>query len=204
MRRTPNTRIALAAGVCVLAAVAAACGGGSSSSSGGSSAGSAPVPQVTVSDLTADFSAMKSLQGLAAQGKGKVGVLLPDTTSSTRYVQYDAPYLKQAFEAAGLSSSDFKVDNAQGKATTMQYAGRSRHHRRRHPCCCRPARPRLRRRDREERRVEGRQGDRLRPAHTGGPADRYYVSFNNVQVGKLIGQGVVDCITTGTSTSRTS
>ena len=30
---------------------------------------------------------------------------------------------------------------------------------------------------------------------TGGPADRYYVSFNNVKVGKLIGQGEVDCIT---------
>ena len=29
---------------------------------------------------------------------------------------------------------------------------------------------------------------------SGGPADRYYVSFNNVQVGKLIGQGEVDCI----------
>ena len=28
----------------------------------------------------------------------------------------------------------------------------------------------------------------------GGPADRYYVSFNNVQVGKLIGQGEVSCI----------
>jgi D-xylose transport system substrate-binding protein len=29
---------------------------------------------------------------------------------------------------------------------------------------------------------------------TGGPSDRYYVSFNNVQVGKLIGQGEVSCI----------
>jgi D-xylose transport system substrate-binding protein len=29
---------------------------------------------------------------------------------------------------------------------------------------------------------------------TGGPSDRYYVSFDNVQVGNLIGQGEVDCI----------
>ena len=28
----------------------------------------------------------------------------------------------------------------------------------------------------------------------GGPADRYYVSFNNVQVGQLIGQGEISCI----------
>src|SRR5439155_24382483 len=30
---------------------------------------------------------------------------------------------------------------------------------------------------------------------TGGPADRYYVSFDNVKVGGLIGRGEVDCIT---------
>src|SRR5439155_1141194 len=30
---------------------------------------------------------------------------------------------------------------------------------------------------------------------TGGPADRYYVSFNNVQVGQLMGQGEISCIT---------
>ena len=82
----------LAAGACVLMGIAASCGGGSSSSSG-SSASSGPVPTVTVTDFVSDFSAMQKLQGLAAQGKGTIGVLLPDTTSSTRYVQYDAPYL---------------------------------------------------------------------------------------------------------------
>ena len=49
-----------------------------------------------------------------------IGVLLPDTTTSTRYVQYDAPNLKKAFETAGLTSSQFKVDNAHGSASTMQ------------------------------------------------------------------------------------
>src|SRR5699024_10738356 len=29
---------------------------------------------------------------------------------------------------------------------------------------------------------------------TGGPADRYYVSFDNVKVGTLMGQGLVQCI----------
>src|SRR5207247_7992467 len=29
---------------------------------------------------------------------------------------------------------------------------------------------------------------------SGGPADRYYVSFNNIQVGQLIGKGEVSCI----------
>jgi D-xylose transport system substrate-binding protein len=30
---------------------------------------------------------------------------------------------------------------------------------------------------------------------TGGPADRYYVSFDNVEVGKMIGDGFVQCVT---------
>ena len=38
----------------------------------------------------------------------------------------------------------------------------------------------------------------------GGPSDRYYVSFDNVEVGKLIGQGMVDCLSAGTSRTRTS
>jgi D-xylose transport system substrate-binding protein len=42
---------------------------------------------------------------------GKVGVILPDTTSSTRYVQYDAPLLTQALKAAGITPD---VQNAQG------------------------------------------------------------------------------------------
>lgn len=60
----------------------------SSSSSGGTSAA---VPEINAADFTADLALMKELTGLASQGKGMIGVLLPDTTTSTRYVQYDAP-----------------------------------------------------------------------------------------------------------------
>jgi D-xylose transport system substrate-binding protein len=42
---------------------------------------------------------------------GKVGVILPDTTSSTRYTQYDAPLLTKALKAAGITPD---VQNAQG------------------------------------------------------------------------------------------
>jgi hypothetical protein len=61
---------------------------------------------------------MSQLKGLHDAGKGLVGVILPDTTSSTRYVAFDLPYLTQAFTAAGYSSSDFKIDNAQGSDAT--------------------------------------------------------------------------------------
>ena len=138
---------------------------------------------------------MKQLKGLAAQGKGMIGVLLPDTTTSARYVTYDAPYLTQAFEAAGLDADQFKIDNAQGSASTMQTAGRGRHHRTaRRVLLVDPLDSGTRRGDRVERRVQGREGHRLRPPRHGRPADRYYVSFDNVEVGKLIGQGEVDCI----------
>src|SRR5207237_1556431 len=73
---------------------------------------------VSASSFTSDFSAMAQLKSLAAKGKGLVGVLLPDTTSSARYVSFDAPYLTKAFQAAGFTQ--FKIDNAQGSATTMQ------------------------------------------------------------------------------------
>ena len=137
---------------------------------------------------------MKQLTDLAAQGTGMIGVLLPDTTTSARYATYDAPLLTQAFEAAGLSADQFKVDNAQGSADTMTTqaeaditAGAS--------VLLIDA-------------IDSGSGaaieanavskgvavidyDRLT---LGGPDGRYYVSFDNVEVGKTIGQGEVDCI----------
>jgi D-xylose transport system substrate-binding protein len=138
---------------------------------------------------------MKALSALASQGKGMVGVLLPDTTSSTRYEQYDAPYLKKAFEAAGMSSSDFKVDNAQGKATTMQAQAEADITEGASVLlvdALDPASGAAIEKNAEAKGVKVIDYDRLT---LGGPADRYYVSFNNVQVGQLIGQGEVQCIT---------
>jgi D-xylose transport system substrate-binding protein len=175
-------------------ATAAACGGGSSSSSGGSAGSSTPtsVPNIDASALTADFSLMKQLTGLAAQGKGKVGVLLPDTTTSARYVTYDAPYLTQAFKAAGFN--DFKIDNAQGSASTMQQQAEADITEGASVLLIDPLDPgsgAAIEENAESKGVKVIDYDRL---VTGGPSDRYYVSFDNVQVGKLIGQGEVDCI----------
>jgi len=137
---------------------------------------------------------MAQLKDLAAQGQGLIGVLLPDTTTSTRYEQYDRPYLTKAFKAAGLSSSDFKVDNAQGSAQTMQTqadaditngatvllvdaidSGSG---------AAIEANAR-------SKGVAVIDYDRLT---LGGPDDRVYVSFDNVNVGKFIGNGEISCI----------
>ena len=61
----------------------AACGSSSkkSSSAGSTTSTSSGTPSISASSFTSDFSAMAQLTGLASQGKGLVGVLLPDTTT---------------------------------------------------------------------------------------------------------------------------
>jgi D-xylose transport system substrate-binding protein len=62
------------------------------------------------------MSKFKSLTAAGTKGANSllVGVVLPDTTSSTRWVDFDAPYMKEAFTDAGYTSSEFRIDNAQG------------------------------------------------------------------------------------------
>ena len=161
----------------------------------GSPASSGAVPSVDAGAFTADFSVMKQLTGLASQGKGMVGVLLPDTTTSARYVTYDAPYLTQAFQAAGLSSDQFKIDNAQGQASTMQQQAEADITAGASVLLVDPldvGSGAAIESNAESKGVKVIDYDRL---VTGGPADRFYVSFDNVKVGQLIGQGEVDCIT---------
>ena len=187
-------QIAAVTAALALAAAAASCGSSSSSSSNASSSGGGAVPQVDVTKFTADYAVMKTLQSLAAQGKGKIGVLLPDTTSSTRYVQYDAPNLTKAFEAAGLSSSDFKITNAQGSVSTMQQQAEADITDGASVLLIDPidtGSGAAIEKNAEAKGLKVIDYDRL---VLGGPADRYYVSFNNVQVGKLIGQGEISCI----------
>src|SRR5215217_4411457 len=121
--RIPRFAAAVVAAALLLTLVAA-CGDddddtsgstGTTAASGGGGGG-----ELSAESFTADFSAMAQLKDLAAKGKGKIAVLLPDTTTSARYEAFDRPYLQQAFEAAGLTSNDYIINNAQGSASTMQ------------------------------------------------------------------------------------
>jgi D-xylose transport system substrate-binding protein len=190
MRLLP--RAVAVAGLAAVLAATAACGGSSKSKS--SNTTSATAPSVDASAFTADFSQMEGLKDLASQGDGLVGVLLPDTTTSARYVTYDAPYLKKAFETAGLSSDQYKIDNAQGSATTMQQQAEADITAGASVLLIDPLDPgsgAAIEANAESKGVKVIDYDRL---VTGGPDDRYYVSFDNVKVGGLIGQGEVDCI----------
>ena len=178
------------------ALVLAACGssGGSSNSSGsGSSSGAKNVPQLSVTSLNNSFSAMATLKPLAAEGKGNVAVILPDTVSSTRYVEFDAPYLKQAFLAAGLKSSQFTIQNALGSDSTQLADAQTAITKGADVLVVDPIDSGVGAHIESLAKSKGVvviDYDRL----TLGGTRKYYVSFNNVQVGKLIGQGLVSCV----------
>ena len=183
--------VLLAAGL-----ILSACGGDDDNAGASASpSSSASVPQIDAAAFTSDFALMKQLTGLASQGKGKIGVLLPDTTTSTRYVQYDAPYLKQAFETAGLSPDQFTIQNAQGSASTMQTQADAMISSGASVLLVDPLDPGSGAAIESKAEAAGAKVIDYDRLVTGGPADRYYVSFDNVKVGSLIGQGEVDCIT---------
>jgi D-xylose transport system substrate-binding protein len=145
----------------------AACGGSGGGGNGGGSGG-----------------------GGGNDASGKIGVILPDTESSVRWESFDRPLLQKAFKAAGV---DFDIQNAEGDASRMATIA-------------------------DQMITEGvtvlaivnldsasgaqieekaaQQGvatidyDRLT---LGGKAE-YYVSFDNVEVGRLQGQGLADCL----------
>jgi D-xylose transport system substrate-binding protein len=173
------------------ALAAAACS--SSSSTTTSTPTTSAVPKISYTSFNLSFSAMKALKPLAARGKGNVAVILPDTVSSTRYVEFDAPYLKTALTDAGLTSSQIVIQNALGSDAT-QYA------------------------DAQADITKGATVLAVDPLDSGvgakiesyakshgvpvidydrltlGGTRKYYVSFNNTFVGTLLGKGLVSCI----------
>ncbi|RJK96251.1 sugar ABC transporter substrate-binding protein [Vallicoccus soli] len=171
-----HRRILAAAASAALALSLAACGDDDSGSGGTASGGG---------------STGSSTGG--AQAEGKVGVILPDTESSARWETADRPLLAQAFEEAGI---EYDIQNAEGDAQRMQTIA--------------------------DQMITGgvtvlaivnldsasgaqiqstaqQQGvltidyDRL----TLGGSAEYYVSFDNVEVGRLQGQGLQQCLGEG-------
>src|ERR1700759_5141290 len=187
----------------VVAAVAAGCGSSNSSSSSASSASSASTsstsssassaPSISTSSFTNDFTAMAALKPLASQGKGKVAAILPDTTSSTRYVEFDQPDIQKSLTAAGLSSSDVIVQNALGSDSTQFSDAQSDITKGATVLMVDPLDSGVGARIESYAKSHGVaviHYDRL----TLGGSRQYYVSFNNVLVGKTMGQGLVTCM----------
>jgi len=183
------------------ALVAAACG--SSSTTTSSSAASNPgVPSgITVTafgtDLASTMGLLKPLTAYATKGANSllIGVVLPDTTSSTRWVNFDQPYLTDALADAGFSQQQFRIDNAQGSdATELNDATADINLGAKVLIMC---------------PLDGPTGAAIaqlaasknvtmisydRATFVQG-LKNYYVSFDNEKVGELIGNGLISCVT---------
>jgi D-xylose transport system substrate-binding protein len=184
-------RIALTALVACVALVAAACS--SSSTTTSSTPSSSAIPQISAASFNLTFSAMTAIKSLAAKGKGKVAVILPDTVSSTRYVEFDAPYLKKSFQLAGLSSTDTIIQNALGSDATQYSDAQADITNGATVLVVDPLDSGVGARIESYAKSHGVpviDYDRL----TLGGTRKYYVSFNNTYVGTLLGKGLVSCI----------
>jgi D-xylose transport system substrate-binding protein len=179
-------------------ALVAACGSSSSSTpqsgSTGTTGTTGTAPSISLSGLNNSFSAMASLKPLVTKGKGSVGVILPDTTSSTRYVEFDAPYIKKALSTAGLSSAQFIIQNALGSDATQFSDAQTEITKGASVLVLDPLDSGVGAHIESYAKSHGVaviDYDRL----TLGGSRGYYVSFNNVVVGQKMGQGLVACVT---------
>jgi D-xylose transport system substrate-binding protein len=147
---------------------------------------------ISATSFTNSLTALAQLKAIAARGEGKIAAILPDTTSSTRYTEFDTPDLKKAAKEAGLPSSDMIVQNGNGSDTTFLSDAEADITNGASVLLIDP-----------EDSGTGVKVENYAKQHgvavidydrldLGGPADPY-VSFNNVNVGKLIGSGFVSC-----------
>jgi D-xylose transport system substrate-binding protein len=159
----------------------------------GGPAGAVSTPKISPSQFTNTFAVMKLLKPLAKAGKGKVAAILPDTVSSTRYVEFDQPDIKKALTAAGLPSSDIIIQNALGSDATQLTDAQTDITNGATVLLIDPFDSGVGKSIEAYAKSHGVDVIDYDRLTLGGSAE-YYVSFNNVQVGKLIGQGLVSCV----------
>ncbi len=148
---------------------------------------------VSASTFNTSFSTMKYLKSIVAKGKGSIAVILPDTVTSARYTEFDAPYLKAAFKAAGMTTKQYVVQNAQGSPSVQYTDAQADIAKGAKVLVLDPLDSTTGAVIEAYARARGVaviDYDRL----TLGGARSYYVSFNNVSVGTLIGTGLMSCI----------
>ena len=160
----------LAALAVTVALVAAGCGSSNKSSS--------------------STSAGASTSSGSSSAKGSIAVLLPDTQSSVRWEQFDRKYLDQAFTAAGIKHT---ITNAQGDPGTQRTQAEQALTNGAKVILLVDLDPGSGKSIISLAHARGAKVIDYDRLTLGGGAD-YYVSFDNVQVGKLQGQGLVNCI----------
>jgi D-xylose transport system substrate-binding protein len=181
--------MACAGGAAVVLLACCSCGGNSSSISSGN--GTSSGLQFSLSQINNSFSAMSALKPLAAMGKGSIAVLLPETATASYFADIAAPDLKESLQKAGLRSSQFTVQLSQGsdqlgQAQTAIARGAS--------VLIVDARY----------SGEGISIESYAKAHdvavidydwlTLGGSRTYYVGFDSLKIGVLLGEGLMSCV----------
>ena len=164
-------RIFALVAVLVTALLVGACGGDEGGSAGGGGGGGGG-------------------GGAGDQPGGKVGVILPDAASSARWETQDRKYLGEAFEKAGI---DYDIQNANGdKAKFATIADQMINGGASVLMIVNLDSPSAATviKKAHDQGISVIDYDRLT---LGGGAD-YYVSFDNVAVGRNIGEGLVKCM----------
>jgi D-xylose transport system substrate-binding protein len=196
MKRAGLTAAGLSAALLVAACSSSTSSAPAPTSTAGTTApasASTGAPSLKVDAITPSFSALTTLSSLVPKGKGKVAIIMPDTTSSTRWRDFDAPYLNAAFTATGLPSSDFTLQNALGRDDTQVSMAQSAIAQGATVLVITPLDSGTGAHIEQLAKAAGVtviDYDRL----TLGGTREYYVSFDNVKVGTVMGQGLVDCI----------
>jgi len=128
--------------------------------------------------------------GNSGGGSAQVGVILPDTTTSPRYTLYDQPLLTKAFSDAGIKAD---IQNAQGSNSKFSQIADSMISEGVKVLLIDPADPTTGVAVEKQAKTAGIKVIDYDRVNLGGSAD-YYVSYDNVAVGKLQGKGLVDCL----------
>jgi D-xylose transport system substrate-binding protein len=129
--------------------------------------------------------------GSGSTAKGKVGVILPDTKSSQRWGTDDPKFLKAAFDAAGIQVD---IQNAQGDKTQFQTIADGMISSGVKVLMIVNLDSGTGKAVLDKAKAAGIATIDYDRLTLNGGAD-YYVSFDNVKVGELQGQGLVDCLT---------
>ncbi|MEU4693293.1 substrate-binding domain-containing protein [Actinoplanes sp. NPDC023714] len=129
--------------------------------------------------------------GDSGSSAGKVGVILPDTKSSARWATADLKYLTDAFKAAGVEAD---IQNAQGDKTQFQTIADGMISSGVKVLMIVNLDSGTGKAVLDKAKAAGIATIDYDRLTLNGGAD-YYVSFDNVEVGKLQGQGLIDCLT---------
>jgi D-xylose transport system substrate-binding protein len=188
-----KSAIGLVACCAATALTVSACGSSSSKSSGngsGSGSGSGITAACKLTNPPTSADKAPSTAATTLKASGKVGVILPDTTSSTRYTLYDKPLLQKALSAAGLTPD---IQNAGGSTSRFEAIAQSMIGEGVKVLIMDSIDATSGAAVEKQATTAGIKVIDYDRVNLGGSA-QYYVSFDNEEVGKLQGQTLVDCL----------